>query len=429
MRARQYRFVPLLMWLIPLSFFAFQFILRLWPGLMMQQIMNQFSIDASHFGLLAAFYYYGYSSMQIPVAMLLDRFNPRIIVFSFAVLCGLATLLFTYTTEFSMALISRFFIGVGSSVGFLGVSKIVSEWFSRKNYSRMIGFSFTFGLMGAIYGGKPLSILISTYHWQNIALVLALISISIGCVAVLVLRSPTETSKLSPQKYRLNNFRAILSSKVVWYLAIANLLMVGALEGFADVWGVPYLMKAYDFSKAESAGIISFIFLGMLFGGPLLAFFSKRFGNFTIISAAGLGMSLAFICLLLGVTHNTVMLSSLFFGVGLLCCYQVIVFSAGANIVAPENLGVTVAFLNCINMLGGSFFHTCIGRIMDYFWTGTLNSEGLRTYDLEVYRYALSIIPLCSIIGATLVCYVGIKLFGATKTQSSKQLPAFQEDV
>lgn len=51
------KYMPFVMWLFPLSFFAYQFILRLWPGLMMQQIMGQFSIDASHFGLLAAFYY------------------------------------------------------------------------------------------------------------------------------------------------------------------------------------------------------------------------------------------------------------------------------------------------------------------------------------------------------------------------------------
>ena len=58
--------LPFFMWIIPLLFFTYQFILRLWPGLMMHQIMEQFSIDASHFGVLAALYYYGYSGMQIP---------------------------------------------------------------------------------------------------------------------------------------------------------------------------------------------------------------------------------------------------------------------------------------------------------------------------------------------------------------------------
>jgi hypothetical protein len=104
------------------------------------------------------------------------------------------------------------------------------------------------------------------------------------------------------------------------------------------------------------------------------------------------------------------LLAGLFFTIGVLCCYQVIVFAAGSNLVAPQNLGVTVAFLNCINMFGGSFFHTSIGRIMDMFWTGALTNNGLRVYDLEVYQYALSIVPLCAVVGAIMVCLVGIKV-------------------
>ena len=183
MFVNKYRYLPFFMWLFPLLFFSYQFILRLWPGLMMHQIMEQFAIDASHFGILAACYYYGYASMQIPVAILLDRFGARKIVFLFAVICGFATVMFTYTSNFYLAALSRFLIGAGSAVGFLGISKVVSEWFSKEQYARMIAFSFTVGLLGAIYGGKPISLLIETYNWQKVALTLALISIMLGCGA------------------------------------------------------------------------------------------------------------------------------------------------------------------------------------------------------------------------------------------------------
>ena len=51
------RILPYAMWVFPLSFFTYQFILRLWPSLMMQQIMQQFQVDATGFGLLASVYY------------------------------------------------------------------------------------------------------------------------------------------------------------------------------------------------------------------------------------------------------------------------------------------------------------------------------------------------------------------------------------
>ena len=402
-------YFPYLMWLFPLLFFTYQFILRLWPGLMMQQMMMQFSINTSQFGLIAAFYYYGYSSMQIPVALLLDRLGARYIVFAFAFFCGVATLLFTYTDNWYLACLSRFLIGAGSAVGFLGVSKVISEWFPAKQYTKMIGLSFSVGLIGAIFGGKPVSLLIEMFDWRQVALSLAVLSMLIGYGAYLVLRvNPNKTvDPLSDESFKLADFKILLCSPSIWFLALANLLMVGSLEGFSDVWGIPYLMKAYSINKGNAAQLISFVFFGMLCGGPLLALCSKKMGNYTVISLCGFGMAVAFIALILCNNYHWWYLACIFFSIGVMCCYQVIVFAAGADLVKSQYLGVTVAFLNCINMLGGSFFHTVIGKLIDLFWTGSLSHDGIREYSLTAYKLALMLIPACAILGAIMVCVLG----------------------
>lgn len=396
-------YLPFVMWFFPLSFFALQFILRLWPGLMMQEIMAQFSIDAASFGLLAAFYYYGYAGMQIPMALLLERFGPRTIVFAFALLCGAGALLFTTTNNFYLALLSRLLIGAGSAVGFLGISKVVSEWFASAHYSKMIGFSFSVGLLGAIYGGKPLTHLIAAYGGQYVGVLLALCSMFIGFLAFLVLRSPKQLKTPPANTNNLAQFSFLFSSWKLWLLAFANLLMVGALEGFADVWGVPYLTTTYGFAKSDAALLISFIFIGMLFGGPLLAFFSKKLGNYAVIAMCGTGLALAFLLLLSNNISNWWLLCALFFSIGLMCCYQVIVFAAGATLVSYQQLGVTIAFLNCINMFGGSFFHTLIGKIMDLYWLGSFAENGLKQYSINSYQHALMLIPLCALLGTALI--------------------------
>lgn len=415
MSMHKQNYTPYLMWLLPLLFFTYQFILRLWPGLMMQPIMEQFSIDASHFGIIAAFYYYGYAGMQIPVALLLERFETRYVVFSFATLCGLATLLFTFSDNWILACVSRFLVGAGSAAGFLSVSKVVSKWFPKSQYTRLIGFSFTIGLMGAIYGGKPINLLIETYSWQHIALVLAVLSLMIGVLALCILREPLTLTE-QKSSFTLTHFKSLITSPFIWCLAISNLLMVGALEGFSDVWGVPYLMLAYSLSKSDAAQLISYVFVGMLIGGPLLSYVSQKIGNFTVISFCGMGMALIFIVMLHTTYYQEWLLSCLFFSTGMLCCYQVIVFAAGADLVNAELLGVTIAFLNCINMLGGSFFHTIIGKSMDLFWTGTITVDGLKQYDLATYQSALLVIPGCALLGAVIA-----SILGARKTAEQKE--------
>ena len=104
----------------------------------MHEITQQFTIDASGFGFLTGLYYYGYSPMQIPVAMMLDRFGARYIVFGSAILCGIAAFTFTYTDNWYLACLSRFLVGAGSAVGFLGTSKVISEWFPKDQYARML---------------------------------------------------------------------------------------------------------------------------------------------------------------------------------------------------------------------------------------------------------------------------------------------------
>ncbi|MFV9875132.1 MAG: hypothetical protein AB8U25_01675 [Rickettsiales endosymbiont of Dermacentor nuttalli] len=149
-------------------------------------------------------------------------------------------------------------------------------------------------------------------------------------------------------------------------------------------------MIAYNLDKSSAAGIVSFIFLGieMLFGGPLLALFNKKLGSYTYCFIwAGYG------CNILHVASSYIssiwIIMLLFFVVGIMCCYQVIVFSASTKLVDPKSLSITVAFLNSINMFGGLFFHTIIGMIMER------DSVSVAINNVQSYEYALSIISIC----------------------------------
>ncbi len=394
---------PWAMWFLPLSFFAYQFVLRLWPSLLMPEIMAQFTIDATAFGFLSAVYYFGYAGFQIPIALGLDYYGPRLVVSSCIFVCACAVLLFAFTESWPLALLGRFLIGVGSAAGFLGTSKVVALWFPRHKYSTMIGLTFSFGLIGALYGGKPLTYLLESVSWKQVSVGLACSAMGLSAMVFLFFQNPERSGQNKEQMLSWQGLKQVFKSPSLIGLAVANLLMVGSLEGFADVWGVNYLMKAYHLPKSEAAGLISFIFVGMLFGGPSLACLSYRWGTYPVIIACSLGMSTLFCFMLWGEwLWNWYGLALLLFCLGILCCYQVLIFEAGSNLVPVNLLSVAVAFLNCINMLGGSFFHTIIGWLMDVFWAGDI-VNGMRIYTLQSYVNALFIIPFASMLGGAIV--------------------------
>ncbi len=396
------RYHPWVMWFLATLFFAYQFIMRVFTGLCVPEIMHKFHIDATEFGLFSSLYYYGYAGMQIPVAYMLDRFGPRLVISLCCLVCSFSIFLFYWTENWYLVLLSRFLIGAASAAGFLGTAKVISLWFPFIHYTRMVGLTFSFGLLGAVYGGKPVSHLISLYGWENVLLLVSGVGLLLTGFLATGIKSHTP-SCLQERSSLFTDFKSLLTRRSLLLIAFCNLLMVGALEGFADVWGVPYLVNVYDFAKEDAAFVTSSIFTGMLFGGPILAYLSEKFKAFyTITGLCGLLMAVIFSSMLffpgqLGYTTLCVLM----FGVGILCCYQVLVFAIGAASVPPEMRNITIAFLNCINMLGGSFFHPSIGRLMDVFWGGGL-ADGQRVYDPYAYTYALGIIPLAAFIGGTL---------------------------
>jgi sugar phosphate permease len=397
-------FMPWLMWALPTSFFAYQFMMRIIPGLIMPELIQKFQIDATAYGFFASIYYLGYAGMQIPLALLLDRYSPKIIISLCVFLCAFGTISLLYTDNWSIALFSRFVTGASSATAFLGTSKLVSLWFPAHLYSRMIALNCTFGLIGAIYGGKPMSILISTFGWQESLLFMSLVGFAMAFSFFLLIKSPKNIEAKSENSSSIvKNLKTVLCDRRLIIIAIANLLMVGALEGFADVWGISYLMSAREMSKNDAALITSTVFFGMLFGGPFLAYVANKVKSYyPVISSCGFLISITFtIVLLFNANLGETTLYGLLFLVGILCCYQVLVFSMGASLVSPALAGITVAFLNCVNMLGGSFFHTTIGYVLDLSWSGQVENSS-KIYDVQSYTYALSIIPIAAFIGGIL---------------------------
>ncbi len=407
---------PWVMWLFATSFFAYQFIIRVLPGLIMPEIMNKFHVDATEFGFFSAIYYVGYAGMQIPIAYLLDRYGPRLIISLCCLICSGSMVLLSVADTWYIAVIARLLIGAGSAAGFLGVSKIISLWFPFRYYSFIVGLSFTLGLPGAIYGGKPVSHLMSVYGWENIILALGGLGLLLTLILVLVIK-PYKVSFIHESPSFMKDFKSLFSFPVLLVIAGANLLMVGPLEGFADVWGVTYLMQVNSFSRGDAALITTAIFTGMLFGGPLLAFLADKFkASYLVTGLCGVLMALLFMIMLMnGGGIGFYALWGMMFFVGVLCCYQVLVFAIGTNYV-PENMrGITVAFLNCINMLGGSFFHTTIGYLMDAFWLGAM-VDGERVYGPHAYNYSLWVIPAAAFIGGCV--FLALKFKGQKQEES-----------
>jgi len=63
------------------------------PGLITDQLMRDFGVTASTIGLLTSIQFFVYTSLQIPMGVLADRFGPNFFLIMGAILTGLGTIL------------------------------------------------------------------------------------------------------------------------------------------------------------------------------------------------------------------------------------------------------------------------------------------------------------------------------------------------
>src|SRR3984885_10674396 len=90
------RVVAWFVWINVSIFYAYQYVLRVMPSIMLNDITSQFHIDATVFGQFSGVYYIGYSLMHLPIGIMLDRFGPRKIMTGciLLTLVGLVPLIF-----------------------------------------------------------------------------------------------------------------------------------------------------------------------------------------------------------------------------------------------------------------------------------------------------------------------------------------------
>lgn len=374
-------------WMIASIFYAYQYILRVMPNIMMNDILQQFHIDAGTFGQFSGVYYIGYSLMHLPIGLMLDRYGPKKVM-PVCILMTVAGLLPLIFAEFWVyPLIGRLLIGIGSSAAILGTFKVIRLVFAEEKFTRMLSLSVTIGLIGAIYGGGPVNAMCQSLGHKAVLMIFAGIGIVLSLITYALV---PETQSPQQETSVFSKIKEVLSNPKVLFTCFLSGLLVGPLEGFADVWGSEFLKKVYSFEGALAASLPSAIFIGMCFGAPVLSWIAEKTDSyFGAIIASGALMGLSFMALLMFTLPAPIM-SVMFIIVGVCSAYQIIAIYKASTYVDEKVVGLTTAVANMIIMIFGYLFHSVIG------WT--INTLG-GTANPTAFLYGIAVIPAALLIG------------------------------
>lgn len=400
-------------WSLAGLFYGYQFVLRVSPGVMTDDLMRDFSVEACALGVLSAFYYYAYSTLQIPLGLGMDKFGPTRLLRMAVPLCALGTFVFAATDDFYIAATGRLMVGAGASCAFLGSLKLATLWFPPERLAIVVGFTLLAGKIGAAIGQGPLALLVDAIGWREAMYIVIAFGalLTVGIWVFVRDEPPTEHRSQSLRsdtsfKTLMVRLKDIASDYRIWMLGLYGSLMYVPLSAFADLWGIPFLIKLYGIDKATASSACTMLFIGAGVGSPVVALISDFFRT----RKWPMGIS-AFLCIIVngiiiyvpGISLQ--MMYGLLFAAGFIFAAQPLIFSSVCQITPHSSNGTAISFTNMLVMLSGVVLQPLMGWMLDWIWDGIMNN-GIPLYTIEDYRFALGSLLVSLVIALLTIPFI-----------------------
>lgn len=398
----------LIVWFVAVSYYLYQYLIRVSPSVMVDDLMFAFMLDAKWLGYLVATTTFFYALVQVPIGVLSDLFGARKLILYSLLACVFGVGAISMTDSLLLAFVGRALIGVGSAAGFICVSKIASDWFPVSQKATWFALTILMGTAGAILGYAPLAKLTDVVGWRSALWYLTLLGGIVLIINILFLRDKeVERVRVVSRSEVVQQIKDVLKSRFAWMYAITALGMYLPISVFADLWGVPFLTLKYGLAKDVAATILSWAYVGTCGGVIFVALVSNLLKGVRLVIGAAAALVTTLISVIvfapeLSQTTLSVLLVSLGVAVGA----EILCFSKACQENDVRVAATVTGFLNFIVTLGAAFVQQFVGWLIKIMWDGQMADNGLPQYRVDDYQNAMIVVILISLTSFVLAFFL-----------------------
>ena len=411
-------------WLIVICsglFYLYQFMIRVSPNIMNDELMARLSVDGVALGTIVGVYYWSYVGMQLPLGITIDRVGPRVFLCSASFLCAFSCYLFGNTSNMYVAALARFIMGLGSACGLIGTIKLGTIWLEPKQIAKVTAVTILLGTVGASLGGTPLKLVLMDNGLELTMEYLSYLGLMIGVIIYFVVHNHPkldhhfELQDLYANEHPFKDIKNIIRKPQIWVVAIYGMLMYIPITVIGTAWGVSFVERACNTTETLAASVVSSMFLGAATGSPLFAIASDYFKSRKLPMLFGSVFAAVVWCVIVmieGIPLSCMYM--LFFIAGFFYTAKCLTFVSVCEIMPKNMSGISIAFANMIVMTTGIIFHPLIGALLDFSWDGK-KIDNIYYYSEHDYRFALIVIPV-------FLCLACINLFFIQETHPESSI-------
>ncbi|MBV8190751.1 MAG: MFS transporter [Alphaproteobacteria bacterium] len=384
---------PWSIWTLAALFVVFNYVHQVVPDIIANDLIAAFRASDATLGNIAAFYFYAYAILQIPVGLILDRYGARRALIAALLTAGLGALAFSRADGAASAELARLAMGAGSAFSFIGCLKLAQEWFPPSRFSTLAGMTNTAGMIGAASGAAVAS-LVSAIGWRGATASIAWAELVLAVLVFLVVRdrphpAVPDVSAHDGTGPRPRQMLDLVTDLQVWINAVYATSISLVFVAFGGLWGSSYIEKAYGMNAVAAADVGSLLFLGGILGSLFFGWWSDHLGRRKLpMVAAGIGAlaTMAGLLYLPGVAVEG--LEAGIFLVGFFSSANIVSYAVARDLY-PKLAGLSIGFLSTCFYAGSAASQPLVGMLLERS-LGANKAGGLAALTAADYRFAFS---------------------------------------
>ncbi|MFC0108886.1 MFS transporter [Kibdelosporangium aridum] len=330
---------------------------------------ERFGVGPAALGTFTVLQLLVYAVMQVPTGLLVDRFGPRKVLVTAALLMGTGQVLFAVATSYPLALVARAVLGSGDAMTFISLLRLTSAHFSARQYSLVVSFTAALGGLGNLAATVPLTLLLHDAGWTTTFLIAGLATAGYALVASRLKDTPDGPAP----RGEVMNIRAVArnvrdtwrtpGTRLGFWVHFATMQLPAVL---ALLWGFPYLVAAHGLSERAASSVLGVMVIVTITSGPLIGAVIGRRPELRMLLIAGYLVAAVGLWAVLLISPMPPVLLGLVFGViALGLPLSAIGFSIARDYNPLTRVGTASGVVNVGGFLAATLAALGIGLVLD----------------------------------------------------------------
>ena len=347
-------------------YFVSQF-LRSALGISILDISQDFNLNYEQIGRLGGIFFLSFALMQIPLGILLDRFNPLKIIFYMVIIIYIGTIILSFSNSFEIAFFARTLQGIGCSVCLMGPLVYLAKTSSRKRFSTLSGVIMGLGGLGSLFAFSPFYKLNLLLGWKGSFFAFSFLILAVLIIMIYLLKNTKVESVLNDNENDLKSFIRIFTNRNFLYILPMSVFGYASFAFLLTLWGSNYLKLNQSISDNDIANILMFTALfwtlGSLFFGAVN---QKISSNKSLVIMSAFSMATLLLLLTFFKVNGYYYILIIFCLYGFIGAFTLVVLDHYRKLFDSRILGRVLTSANLFNFGGVFFIQWIVGIVIEF---------------------------------------------------------------